>query len=138
PLYTVSVFNSFTLSQTGMVVRWWRTTTPGWQRNLAINGLGALTTGLVLIISAVTKFQYGAWIVIVLIPILIGIFLGINRHYTRVEQEESLAAAELALAPRRFKHTFVVPVARLNPVTVSALQYARSLSNNVTAVHIME
>jgi amino acid transporter len=136
PLYTVGVFNSFTLSQSGMVVRWWRLRSPGWKRNLAINGLGALTTGLVLIVSAATKFVYGAWIVIVLVPILIGMFLAINRHYRRIEAEEAVATQPVG--PPHFKHTFIVPVARLNPVTLTALQYARSLSSNVTAVHIVE
>jgi amino acid transporter len=140
PLYTVGVFNSFTLSQSGMVVRWWRTRSPGWQRNLVVNGLGALTTGLVLVISAVTKFEYGAWIVLVLIPVLIFMFMAIHRHYTRVEREEHEQAAA---TPRTgdhvsFKHTFVVPVARLNPITLTALDYARSLSASVTAVHVVE
>jgi len=141
PLYTVGVFNSFTLSQSGMVVRWWRARTPGWQRNILVNGLGAMTTGLVLIISAVTKFQYGAWIVLVLIPILIVMFLAIHRHYARVEKEEQEQDAVVPQALNQqvtFKHTFVVPVARLNAVTIKALNYARSLSNNVTAVHIVE
>ncbi len=138
PLYTVGVFNSFTLSQSGMVVRWWRGKAPGWQRNLLVNGLGALTTGLVLIISAVTKFQYGAWIVLVLIPVLIVMFLAINRHYMRVEKEEHEQAAVSPQDAVSFKHTFIVPVARLNAVTIRALNYARSLSNNVTAVHIVE
>jgi amino acid transporter len=136
PLYTVGVFNSFTLSQSGMVVRWWRTRSPGWQRNLLINGLGALTTGVVLVISAVTKFTDGAWIVLALIPVLIGMFLAIHRHYARVEAEEALATEPVT--PRVFKHTFVVPVSRLNPITLTALQYARSLSPTVTAVHIVE
>ncbi len=144
PLYTVGVFNSFTLSQSGMVVRWWRTRTPGWQRNLIINGVGALATGVVLVISAVTKFEYGAWIVLVLIPILIFLFLAINRHYVRVEREEQEQAVAQAQAKPRtgvglgFKHTFIVPVARMNPITLTALDYARSLSATVTAVHIVE
>lgn len=136
PLYTVGVFNSFTLSQSGMVVRWWRTRTPGWQRNLIINGLGALTTGIVLLVSAYTKFLDGAWIVLALIPVLIGMFVAINRHYRRAEREE-----EVALAPPHYvalKHTFIVPVARLNPIAMTALHYARSLSPNVTAVHVVE
>jgi amino acid transporter len=135
PLYTIGVFASFTLSQSGMVRRWWRTRTPGWQRNLIINGLGAVTTGLVLFISAYTKFIDGAWIVLVLIPILIGIFLAINRHYRRVAAE----VAELdELHPMPYKHTFIVPVSSLNAVTRTALNYARSLSENVFAVHIVE
>ncbi|MEO8286555.1 MAG: APC family permease [Chloroflexota bacterium] len=136
PLYTVGVFNSFTLSQAGMVVRWWRTRSLGWRRNLLVNGLGAFTTGLVLIISTVTKFQYGAWIVIVLVPIIMALFLAINAHYRRIAAEEAVATHPLS--PRAFKHTFIVPVARLNPVALTALQYARSLSSNVTAVHIVE
>jgi len=136
PLYTVGVFNSFTLSQAGMVVRWWRTRTPGWKRNLLVNGLGALTTGLVLIVSAYTKFLDGAWIVLALIPVLIAMFLAINRHYRRAEREEESAIAPLH--PDSFKHTFIVPIARLNPIAVTALHYARSLSSNVTAVHVVE
>jgi amino acid transporter len=136
PLYTVGVFNSFTLSQSGMVLRWWRTRSPGWQRNMLINGLGAVTTGIVLVISAVTKFTDGAWIVLALIPLLIGMFLAIHRHYARVEAEERVATEPVK--PRVFKHTFVVPVSRLNPITLTALQYARSLSPTVTAVHIVE
>lgn len=138
PLYTVGVFNSFTLSQFGMVLRWWRTKTPGWQRGFALNGLGAIATFLVLIISAVTKFTSGAWIVIALIPVLIAMFLAINRHYKRVSSE--VASAEPLAVPGvgTFKHTFIVPVSSLNPIALSALAYARSLSPNVTAVHIAE
>jgi amino acid transporter len=135
PLYTVGVFNSFTLSQAGMVRRWWRLRTPGWQRSLAINALGAVATGIVLIISAYTKFLLGAWIVVVLIPVLIAMFLAINRHYRRVAAE---VAALDVMHPMPYKHTFIVPVSNLNAVTRTALNYARSLSNNVYAVHIVE
>ncbi len=135
PLYTVGVFNSFTLSQAGMVRRWWRLRTPGWQRSMAINLLGAVATLIVLIISIYTKFIYGAWIVIALIPILIFLFLAINRHYKRLTTE---VEATTPLSPQNYKHTFIVPVASLSPVALSALAYARSLSNNVTAVHIVE
>src|SRR5262245_44559244 len=134
PLYTVGVFNSFTLSQSGMVVRWWRTRTEGWRRSLLLNGLGAVATGIVLIVSAVTKFTHGAWIVIVLIPILIMFFLASHRHYGRVRME----IAEVPVRPITDKHTFIVPVAQLAPVTLNALNYTRSLSPNVTAVHISE
>lgn len=135
PLYTVGVFNSFTLSQLGMVVRWWRQKSPGWQRSMAINAIGALATFIVLIISAVTKFAAGAWIVIVLIPILIAMFLAIHRHYERFRTD---VEAVTPLNPKDFKHTIIVPVAHLNSVAMSALAYARSLSANVTAVHIAE
>ncbi|MDQ6695025.1 MAG: APC family permease, partial [Chloroflexota bacterium] len=136
PLYTVGVFNSFTLSQSGMVVRWWRLRTPGWQRSMVMNGLGAIATAVVLVMSAVTKFAAGAWIVIVLIPILIAMFLAINRHYNRVKGEVAMVGP--FIKPQDFKHTFIVPVSGLNAVTMQALAYARSLSKNVTAVHISE
>ncbi|MEO6456714.1 MAG: APC family permease, partial [Chloroflexia bacterium] len=135
PLYTVGVFNSFTLSQAGMVVRWWRTKTPGWQRNLIINGLGALATFLVLIVSAVTKFTSGAWIVLVLIPVMIVMFLAINRHYKRIASE---VAETVPMSRASYRHTFIVPVSSLNQVALNALAYARSLSANVVAVHIVE
>jgi amino acid transporter len=135
PLYTVGVFNSFTLSQAGMVKRWWTLRTPGWQRSLIINALGATATAIVLIISAVTKFLLGAWIVLLLIPILIAMFLAINRHYRRVASE--VAAIDI-MHPMPYKHTFIVPVSSLNAVTRTALNYAASLSKNVYAVHIVE
>src|SRR6266702_6931269 len=88
-LYAVGVFMSFTLSQAGMVRHWWRLrkAQKGWQRSLAINGLGAVTTLLVALVIASTKFLVGAWIVVVLIPLLVVMFLGIRRHYQRVERE---------------------------------------------------
>lgn len=135
PLYTVGVFNSFTLSQAGMVRRWWRTRAPGWRRSLAFNLVGAIATFIVLIMSAVTKFASGAWIVIVLIPIIIMMFLAINRHYKRVSAEIADTSSETTT---EFQHTFIVPMSNLNPVAMSALNYARSLSKNVTAVHITE
>lgn len=135
PLYTVGVFNSFTLSQVGMVVRWWRSRTPGWQRSMIINGIGALATFVVLIISAVTKFLLGAWIVIVLIPVLIILFKTIERHYRTFSED---VEPVMPLSPTSFKHTIIVPVAKVNKIAMSALAYARSLSPNVTAVHIAE
>jgi amino acid transporter len=135
PLYAIGVMAAFSFSQSGMVVRWWRTRPPGWQLNLLLNLVGALTTTLVFVIATVTKLDQGTWLVIVLIPIQIVIFLAINRHYRHVSQE--IAALDI---PRRkeYKHTFIVPVASLNSVSLGALDYARSLSSNVTAVHIVE
>ena len=88
-LYAVGVFMSFTLSQAGMVRHWWRlrSAQKGWRRSLAINGLGAVTTLLVALVIASTKFLVGAWIVVVLIPLLVVMFLGIRSHYQRVERE---------------------------------------------------
>src|SRR5919202_2283655 len=82
PLYAFGVFSAFTLSQAGMVMRWWRRREPGWQRSIAFNALGAAATALVLIVVAATKFQDGAWMVVVLLPLLIVLFRGIHAHYT--------------------------------------------------------
>jgi amino acid transporter len=135
PLYAVGVFGAFTMSQSGMVVRWWKTRPQGWQRNFIMNLVGAATTLVVLLVAVLTKLDRGTWIVMVLIPIMIALFLAINRHYARVSRE--VAAIEV-VTPTTFKHTFIVPVSSLNQVSLTALGYARSLGKNVTAVHIVE
>jgi amino acid transporter len=135
PLYAVGVFLAFTLSQSGMVARWWRSRQPGWQRSLVINGIGAFTTGLVTIIVSVVRFGEGAWIVVLVIPILVLLFLGINRHYTTSTRELS---PETPLAPEDILHTIIVPIAKLNRVALQSLAYARSISPNVTAVHVTD
>jgi amino acid transporter len=134
-LYAVGVFISFTLSQSGMVRHWWRLRREqkGWQRSIVINGLGALTTLLVALVIATTKFLEGAWIVVVLIPLLMLMFLGISHHYTYVEQERITA---LPLHPRDIRHRLIVPIAELNQASKQALAYARSISPQVTAVHV--
>jgi amino acid transporter len=135
PLYAVGVFSAFTFSQGGMVARWWRLRTPGWWRNLLMNGLGALTTATVFAVATFTKLEQGTWIVIAVIPVQIAIFMAINRHYKRFDVE---AEAVIPLNPGDVKHTLIVPVAKLNNVARSALAYARSITPNVTAVHIAE
>ena len=135
PLYAIGVMSAFTFSQSGMVVRWWKTRPAGWQRNFLLNGVGALVTGMVFFVATFTKLEQGTWLVLVLIPVLMGLFLAVNRHYTRVAKEiEAAEHPELG----EFKHTFIVPVSSLNSIALRALNYARSLSSNVTAVHIVE
>lgn len=135
PLYAIGVMAAFTFSQSGMVVRWWRTRPPGWHGNFALNLIGATTTAMVFFVATFTKLEQGTWLVLLLIPFQMGIFVAINRHYRRVAQE--VAALNM---PRKqvYKHTFVVPLSSLNSVSLRALDYARSLSSNVTAVHIVE
>jgi amino acid transporter len=134
-LYAVGVFMSFTLSQSGMVRHWWRLRREkkGWQRSFAINGLGALTTLLVALVIATTKFLSGAWIVVILIPLLVFMFLGIHKHYLHVERERT---TEIPIRPKDIRHRFIVPVAHLNPATKRILAYARSITREVTAVHV--
>jgi amino acid transporter len=125
PLYATGVFTGFTLSQAGMVVRHRRRKDKGYKLNMFINGLGAVTTGIVLVVIVSSKFTDGAWIPAVVIPLLVMLFRAIKRHYTRVE-----AALEVASdyhAPRH-THTVVVLVGRVHRATLAALAYAKSLA----------
>ncbi len=135
PLYAVGVFTAFTLSQGGMIARWIRLKEPGWQRGLAVNLVGATATGIVTIVVGVTNFRKGAWIVIVLIPVLILMFRSIARHYANAAGE---LAEQTPLDPKDIEHTVIVPVAAINRVARQTLAYARSISDNVTAVHVTD
>ncbi|MGI8550886.1 MAG: APC family permease, partial [Dehalococcoidia bacterium] len=147
PLYTIGVFTSFTLSQSGMVRRWYFRRVAGsrngvtweadsrWHLRAAMNGLGALATLLVLAIAAITKFTSGAWFVIVLIPLLIVLFLSVNRHYRAAERD---LKGETPLSPGDIKHILICPVVDLNRPTLDALAYARSVSPHIIAVHISQ
>jgi hypothetical protein len=121
-----------------MVVHWWRKRPPGWQRNLIMNLIGALVTFVVFAVATLTKLDQGTWLVIVLIPVLMAMFMAINRHYRRFEEDMAVADGDLEFHPELVQHTVIVPVARLNSVVLRALSYARSISPNVTAVHIHE
>ncbi len=134
PLYAIGVFLSFTLSQSGMVMRWWRLRTPHWQVKAAINGIGALATGVVLVVIAVTKFALGAWIVLVWIPIFISFFQAVHRHYQRVAEQLSLENRG-SLPPIR-RHRVIVPIADVHRGVIAALNYARAISDDVTAVYV--
>jgi amino acid transporter len=134
-LYAVGVFLSFTLSQSGMVRHWWnlRREHKGWQRSLVINGVGATTTLVVAGVIAYTKFLEGAWIVVFLIPLLVVMFLGISLHYRHVERERT---TEVPIHPKDIHHRLIVPIAQLNLASKQSLAYARSISPQVTAVHV--
>lgn len=135
PLYAVGVFTAFTLSQGGMVVRWLRLKEPGWRIGLAINIVGVTTTGLVAVVVGFTNFTKGAWIVFILIPLLILMFRAIHRHYERAAGE---LAAQTPLRSDEIEHTVIVPIAAVNRVARQTLAYARSISDNVTAIHITD
>ena len=133
PLYAVGVFTSFTLSQSSMVRRWLRTRPDRWPWRVTISGVGAATTGVVLVVVAATKFLDGAWIVVGLIGLFILTFLGIKSHYTDVARQLSLEDYE---GPPSIRHTVLVLIGDLHRGVVEALQYAQTLSPNAKAVFV--
>ncbi len=134
PLYAVGVFTSFTISQAGMVQRWRRLRETGWKQGMLINGIGAATTLVVLGVIVYEKFTLGAWIVLILIPLIIAMFVAINRHYVRAAKQLSLEGLE---PPPIVRNTVIVPVSTLHRGTINALKYAEAIApGNVTAVHI--
>ena len=160
PLYAVGVFLSFTLSQSGMVVHWLRergtvpnpavkeeeeihrsyfvtdevTAPANWKKSLVINAVGALATFIVLCVFVATKFIHGAWIVVVVIPLLVLLFKSIHKHYVMVAKQLS---TEGVAQVRPIKHTVIVPISGIHRGVVSALQYARSIaSDRVQAVYV--
>ena len=139
PLYTVGVFVAFTLSQSGMVRHWWklRSEVRGWRWRAALNGAGAVATGTVAIIVGIAKFALGAWMVLLLIPLLIGLMWAIGQHYRSVENALAVDLGDRSL-PRRVAPRVLVPVSRLDKATIAALAFASSISADVTAVHVAD
>jgi hypothetical protein len=149
PLWAVGVFLSFTLSQAGMARHWWKNrllakqTDPnasiyrydrGWRWKLVINSLGAITTVIVTLIFAITKFIDGAWIIVLLLPAVVLIFFAVHRHYASLAQDLSLEHYGLPPPPKR--HRVIMPLATVHQGTLEALDYALSLSDDVTAVYV--
>jgi amino acid transporter len=133
PLYMIGVFVSFTLSQAGMVVHWRRTREPGWKTSALINGFGAVVTGIVLIIVAVTKTLEGAWIVLLLIPVIVALFKATHRHYDHVSSQLTLRG----YAPQpRVHNTVLIPIGGVQRAVVEALRYAETLSDDVRAIYV--
>lgn len=127
PLYAVGVFLGFTISQTGMVRRWLRRRGPRWQLKALVNGLGAMTTMVVMIVITVTRFTHGAWIVILLVPILVMTFFNIHRHYIRVKSILAASRADF-ISPR--KNRVVVLVSGIHSGVVQALNYAKVIAEH--------
>jgi len=151
PLYAIGVFLSFTLSQTGMARRWWKIGRlkpgeeivepgsilryqPGWQTKMLINGLGAVLTFIIMWVFAITKFTGGAYIVLILIPLLVAFFFAIHHHYRNLAKNLSLE--DYGEPPRVSRHRVIMPISGIHRGTLAALRYARLLSDDVTAIHV--
>jgi amino acid transporter len=133
PLYAIGVFVCFTLSQAGMVQHWLNQRGSGWRRRATLNGVGAVATGAVAVIQVVTKFAEGAWIVVLIIPLLIWVLRATRRHYEQFAREVRFTGQ----APIMFlHHTVVVPVSGVTKATAGALVYATAISDDVRAVHV--
>ena len=152
PLYAIGVFLSFTLSQGGMAFRWQKIgkLKPGeeklergstlrfvkdWRIKMVINGFGAICTAIVMVVFAVTKFRDGAWVVLILIPVLVVIFWLIYRHYNHLARKLSLQNFGV-IPPHATRHRVIMPISGVHQGTLAALRYARLLSDDVTAVHV--
>ena len=133
PLYAVGVFISFTLSQASMVRRWLTRREEGWWWRWWLNAVGATITGLVMLVIAGTKFTHGAWIVVLLIPLLVALFLGVHRHYADVAGQLSMERYD---PPPPIRNTVLVLVGDLHQGVSVALRYAQSLSPAVKAVFV--
>jgi amino acid transporter len=135
PLYTLGVFIAFTLSQGGMLVRWWRRREAGWRPGLAINGLGALTTAVVALVVGSSNFFQGSWLVIVLVPLLMLLLLGIHGHYRDMDRALALDRIpdKMETAPRPI---VIVPISRLDRPARQAIAFANSISTEAVAVHV--
>ncbi|HXA42931.1 MAG TPA: APC family permease [Candidatus Solibacter sp.] len=141
PLYTIGVFLSFTLSQLGMVVRWWRVSkeggpeAKGWKAKMAMNLAGAIATALVLVIATSTKFLAGAWVVVLLIPLIVLTALAIHRHYNTAKAR---VETETPITPGDVHPVAIVPIGDLNDVQLQTLALARRLADHVVAVFISD
>jgi hypothetical protein len=138
PLYAAGVFISFTCSQASMWTRWRRRHEPGWQRGIVINGVGAVTTGLVAIVVAATKFTQGAWMILVIIPLVVLVLYAIHHHYQRVAEQLVLDPKQVQLTRRSTKPIVIVPVPGLHLGVLPALDFARAISDSATAVHVTD
>jgi amino acid transporter len=133
PLYAIGVFLSFTLSQAGMVKHFVRLKERGWKRSAIISGIGAMMTGIVAIVQAATKATEGAWIVIILIPALVYVFLKINRHYVALGNELRLTSRDMF---QLTSNTVLVLTPSLHRGILPALEFAKGLATDVRAVHV--
>jgi len=142
PLYAVGVFISFTLSQSGMVVHWWKLREAGWRRSIVINATGAVATGVVAMIIAGTKFTHGAWISLLSVAVLMYLFIAIRRHYKRVDKQlEVRAKGKAPAAPQEIpphSQAVLVPVDEVNEAVRRTVEHARAISENVTALHVSD
>jgi hypothetical protein len=135
PLFAVGAFTAFTLSQTGMVVHWYKSKERDWQVKAIINFLGALVTAITLVVIGYTKFLGGAWLSIIVIPLTVVLFLQVRKHYRLVGKQLSMSGVPPSLRPFP-KPRVVIPVSGVHRGMVDAVNVARSITDDITAVFV--
>jgi amino acid transporter len=137
PLYSVGVFLCFTLSQAGMVRHWLDVREPGWRWRLVVNAFGGVLTAVVLIIVVTEKFRDGAYLVVILVPVLVAMMLFIHQQYAR-SRKQLAVDPKLVVRPPQREERIVIPIPGLNRAVVQAVNVARSIGNDVRAVYITD
>ena len=135
PLFAVGAFTAFTLSQTGMVAHWYKSKEKDWQVKALINFLGALVTAITLVVIGYTKFLGGAWLSIIVIPTTVVLFLQVRKHYRAVGKQLSMSGVPPSLRPFP-KPRVVIPVSGVHRGMVDAVNVARSITDDITAVFV--
>ncbi|HET6257506.1 APC family permease [Pseudonocardia sp.] len=135
PLFAIGVFVGFALCQAGMLRHWWVLRGPRWQSRAALNVLGAVLTGAAALLLAVEKFSAGAWLIVVVIPVLVLVFSGVRTAYTRIG--EVLEVDERPQRPRPVASVVVVPVVGISRLAEESLSAALSMGDRVVAVHVV-
>jgi len=135
PLFAIGAFLAFTLSQAGMVIHWWRERGQGWWLKSIVNGVGALATMITVVVVVVSKFIEGAWITVLVIPIIVAVFLRVRAHYREVARQLSMDGLPPSLKPVPIPR-IVVPISGVHRGIVDAINFACSISDNVTAVYV--
>ena len=135
PLYAVGAFMAFTLSQSGMVMHWWKHRGPHWLRSALVNGLGALVTGITVVVVLVAKFVEGAWITLLFIPLTICLFIAVRRHYHSIKM---LTTCKIPVDTARLSQPpiAVIAIDRWSNITRQGIEFAARLSPEVVALHV--
>jgi amino acid transporter len=137
PLYSIGVFISFTISQYGMVLHWLKERSPGWRWRLGINGFGAVLTALVSVVVLIAKFALGAWLIVIIIPLLVAMMVFIHKQYQA--SNEQLTVRPDAVIPRPHREERVlIPVPGITRAVVQAINVGRSIAPDVTAVLVSD
>lgn len=131
PLYAVGVFLSFTLSQAGMVVHHWRHREKNWVPSMMLNGFGSFVTAIVLIIIASFKFTHGAWLILVVIPIIVYAFHRTHVHYIMFARELSQSHYDITQCEKMHDHVVIIPISGLHKGVMKSISYGMSISQDL-------